>query len=312
MALSELSADEMLAVLYIDIDEFKGINDSLGHTVGDELLNKLSRRLKGCLSENELLARIGGDEFAIIQTPIRDHSETATLIGKLYVAIRQPLECQGHTLSADASVGVAVAPEHGTDIDLLLMRADMAMYEAKANGRRGARWFEASMEAKFMAIRAMERDLAVAIVNGEFEVHFQPLVRLADDMVVGFEALVRWRHPNRGLVSPEEFIPVAEETGLIEKLGEWVLLKSCTEATAWPPHVKVAVMSRQFSSKTPPLRSRLLMRWRNLDFVRRDWSLRLLKQSSSMMRWSYWRRFIKFAQSAYESPWTTSVRGTRR
>jgi diguanylate cyclase (GGDEF)-like protein len=241
MALSELSTNEMLAVLYIDIDEFKGINDSLGHTVGDELLKEISRRLRGCLTENELVARIGGDEFAIIQTPIRDRSETAALIERLYAAIRQPFQCQDHMLTADASIGVAVAPEHGSDIDLLLMRADMAMYEAKANGRRGARWFETSMEARLKAIRTMERDLAVAIVNGEFEVHFQPLVRLADDMVVGFEALIRWRHPNRGLVSPAEFIPVAEETGLIEKLGEWVLSKSCAEAATWPQHVKVAV-----------------------------------------------------------------------
>jgi diguanylate cyclase (GGDEF)-like protein len=241
MTLNELSADEMLAVLYIDVDQFKGINDSLGHAIGDELLTILSRRLKGCLTESELAARIGGDEFAIIQTPVRDPSEIAGLIERVYTVIRQPFECQGHTLIVDASIGVALAPEHGTDLDTLLRRADMAMYAAKANGRRVARWFEPDMEARVKAIRAMEDDLALALSNGEFEVHYQPLVRLVDEQTVGFEALVRWRHPTRGWISPGEFIPVAEETGLIEKLGDWVLSRACSDAAIWPTHIKVAV-----------------------------------------------------------------------
>ncbi len=251
-ALKKVQADERLAVLYIDIDEFKGINDALGHPVGDELLKAIAGRLRGCLEENDIAARLGGDEFAIIQTGVKGPSDTTNLVEKIYAAIRQPYSCVGHVITTDASIGIAIAPEDGAHLDQLLKNADLAMYGAKADGRRTYRFFESGMDERVKARRMLELDLRRAITDGGFEVYYQPLVNLGDNKISGCEALLRWRHPERGMISPAEFIPIAEESGLINQLGDWVLNTACVEAASWPDHIRVAVNVSpvQFKSQT--------------------------------------------------------------
>jgi diguanylate cyclase (GGDEF)-like protein len=240
-ALKSIARGGQLAVLYIDIDEFKSVNDSLGHPVGDELLKAVADRLRGCLRQTDFVARLGGDEFAIIQMAAKQPEDTTGLVERIYAVIREPYDCAGHLLTADASIGIALAPQDGDDLDQLLKNADLAMYAAKADGRRTSRFFEPGMDARVKALRTLELDLRQAIADGGFELHYQPLVSLADHKVSGCEALLRWRHPARGMISPAEFIPVAEETGLINPLGEWVLTTACTEAASWPDHIKIAV-----------------------------------------------------------------------
>jgi diguanylate cyclase (GGDEF)-like protein len=240
------------AILYIDIDEFKGINDSLGHLVGDEFLKAVSLRLRDCVGGDDFVARLGGDEFAILQSGVACKDEVSALIAKIYSALRTPFECHGHRLSSDASIGVAIAPRDGNDLLELLKSADLAMYAAKAAGRRTYRFFESGMETGATLRRELDQDLRTALSEGGFEVHYQPLVDLASNGIVGCEALVRWRHPLRGLVSPVEFIPLAEETGLIQQIGQWVLQTACAEAATWPSHVRLAVNVSpiQFKSQT--------------------------------------------------------------
>nr|WP_249164033.1 EAL domain-containing protein [Bradyrhizobium jicamae] len=232
---------EPFALLYIDIDEFKSINDSLGHHVGDELLKTIAGRIKACLGENDLIARLGGDEFAVIRTAIAGADDVENFVASVHRAIRQPCDCLGHHLSTDASIGVALAPQDGTELDQLIRNADIAMYGAKAEGRRTHRFFEPAMGANARARLMMEQDLRQAMNDGGFEIHYQPLLGLASGEVTGCEALLRWRHAERGMVSPAEFIPVAEDTGLIGELGEWVLRTACKEAATWPDHVRLAV-----------------------------------------------------------------------
>jgi diguanylate cyclase (GGDEF)-like protein len=255
-ALERVRRGERIAVFYIDIDEFKSVNDTLGHLVGDELLKVVADRLRGCIRKTDVVARLGGDEFAIIQTGLEGPAEVTELIARIYEAIRVPYECVGHLLTTDASIGVALAPEDGTDLDELLKNADLAMYGAKADGRRTYRFFEASMDARVKALRSLELDLREAIVNGGLEIHYQPLVNLRDNVVTGCEALVRWRHARLGMIPPAQFIPVAEDTGLINQLGEWVLNTACAEAAKWPDHIKVAVnvSPAQFKSQTLALK----------------------------------------------------------
>src|SRR5262249_21441710 len=244
------------ALLYIDIDEFKGINDSLGHHVGDELLKSVAARIRGCIKQNDLIARLGGDEFAVIQTAVAAKAEVVDFVRRLHEAIRQPYQCLGHQLSTDASIGVALAPQDGTDLDQLIKSADLAMYGAKAEGRRTYRFFERSMDASAKARLSMQQDLRQAMADGGFELHYQPVVDLASGEVSCCEALLRWRHPERGMVSPAEFIPLAEDIGLINELGEWVLTTACAEAATWPEHVRLAVNVSpvQLKSQTLALR----------------------------------------------------------
>ena len=229
------------ALLYVDIDEFKGINDSLGHHVGDELLKTVAGRIAGCLKRGDLIARLGGDEFAVIQTGIESAADVEEFVARVHHAIRQPCNCLGHHLSTDASIGIALAPQDGTDLDQLIKNADLAMYAAKAEGRRTHRFFEAKMDACAKARLAMEQDLRQAMTDGGFEIHYQPLLDLNSNEVTGCEALLRWCHPERGMVSPAEFIPVAEDIGLINELGDWVLRTACAEAATWPAHIRIAV-----------------------------------------------------------------------
>jgi diguanylate cyclase (GGDEF)-like protein/PAS domain S-box-containing protein len=239
--LERIKRGEQLAMLYIDIDEFKSVNDSLGHPVGDELLKAVAGRLRRCVRDTDFVARLGGDEFAIVQTAIGDPGDVMELVKRIYDAIREPYECLGHQLTTDASIGIALAPHDGTDLDQLLKSADLAMYGAKADGRRTYRFFEAAMDARVKARRTLELDMRQAIVDGDFEIHYQPVVNLRNNEVVGCEALLRWRHPVRGMISPAEFIPIAEETGLICEIGDWVLATACAEAMNWPATIRLAV-----------------------------------------------------------------------
>jgi predicted signal transduction protein with EAL and GGDEF domain len=198
-------------------------------------------------------AAMSGDEFAILQRDVVSDDDVEALIVKVYRALRTPFDCLGHSLGGDASIGVAIAPRHGTDLFGLLKSADLAMYAAKAAGRRTHRFFEPAMEAQANLRRELERDMRTAIVAGGFELHYQPIVDLRSNQITGCEALLRWRHPVRGMVSPADFIPVAEETGLIEEIGQWVLRTACAEAAAWPAHVHVAVNVSPIQFRSPTL-----------------------------------------------------------
>ncbi|MBC9880016.1 EAL domain-containing protein [Bradyrhizobium sp. INPA01-394B] len=239
--LEKVAGGAQFALLYIDVDEFKGINDSLGHHVGDELLKAIAGRIRACLRPGDLIARLGGDEFAVIQSGIESSTDVLAFVTQIHEAIRRPYHCLGHQLSTDASIGIAMAPQDGTDLDQLVKNADLAMYGAKSQGRRTYRFFVPEMDASAKARLSLEQDLRQALVTGGFEIHYQPLVNLQTGAVSGCEALLRWRHPERGMVSPAEFIPIAEDTGLINELGEWVLRTACNEAATWPAHVRLAV-----------------------------------------------------------------------
>jgi diguanylate cyclase (GGDEF)-like protein len=239
--LAQIVHGEQMAVLYIDIDEFKSVNDSLGHMIGDELLKSVATRLGRCVGGADFVARLGGDEFAIVQTAVKNPAEVADLATRVLDAIRAPYECLGHQVASDASIGIALAPQHGADLDQILKNADLAMYAAKSAGRRTWRFFEPTMDAQVKARRVLETDLRKAVADGALEVYYQPCVSLQSNTITGCEALVRWRHAERGMISPAEFIPIAEETGLINELGEWVLAAACAEAATWPDDVKLAV-----------------------------------------------------------------------
>ena len=250
------SGSRQLAILYIDIDEFKRINDSLGHLIGDEFLKRVAGRLRQAAGPEDFIARLGGDEFAVLQHDVTCDDDVSKLVVRIRDALRASFECHGHCFSSDASIGVAVAPRDGSDLFGLLKSADLAMYAAKDAGRRTFRFFEPSMEIQANLRRELESDLRTALAEGGFEIHYQPLVDLGNDDVTGCEALLRWRHPVRGMVSPADFIPVAEETGLIEEIGQWVLRTACAEAATWPPHVRIAVNVSpiQFRSQSLPLK----------------------------------------------------------
>jgi diguanylate cyclase (GGDEF)-like protein len=240
-SLKAIRPGEQLAVLYIDIDEFKSVNDALGHPIGDELLKGVADRLRVCLKETDVAARLGGDEFAVIQTAIKDRSETTRLVDEIHSAIRQPLACMGHLITTDASIGIALAPGDGVHLDQLLKNADLALYGAKGDGRRTYRFFEAGMDQRARARRSLELELRQAINDGSLETYYQPVVNIEDGKISSCEALLRWRHPVRGMISPAEFIPIAEDSGLINQLGLWVLNAACAEAATWPDQVRVAV-----------------------------------------------------------------------
>ncbi|MCP3383495.1 EAL domain-containing protein [Bradyrhizobium sp. CCGUVB4N] len=247
---------EELAVHYIDIDEFKGVNDALGHLVGDELLRSVAESLRACAGPSDFVARLGGDEFAIVQSTVTSQDQVNELVARVFAAIRTPFDCMGHHLTTDASIGIALAPGHGTALDQILKNADMAMYAAKSAGRRTFRFFEPEMDAKVRERRQLEIDLRHAIAYGGLEVYYQPCLSLKDDRITGCEALVRWHHPERGMVSPAEFIPIAEDTGLVNEIGEWVLATACRDAAGWPDDIRLAVNVSpvQFKSGTLALK----------------------------------------------------------
>ena len=240
-AVQRTRGGEPLAVLYLDLDRFKAVNDTLGHPVGDELLRATAQRLCECLRQSDMVARLGGDEFAIIQADAPQPAAANSLAERLVRVLGAPFEIDGHQIVIGASVGVAFSPEHGTDPDELLKKADLAMYDAKAAGRGAASFFNTMMDEQVQGRRALELDLRRAIEAGEFVLHYQAIVSLPRRTLIGFEALVRWQHPQRGLVGPDHFIPAAEETGLIGPLGEWVLREAFAQAALWPAHLGLAV-----------------------------------------------------------------------
>ena len=254
--LDRITAGAQLAVLYIDIDEFKSVNDTLGHLIGDELLKSVAASLSRCVAASDFVARLGGDEFAIVQTAVKTPAEVTELVRRVFDTIREPYECFGHQVTTDASIGIALAPQHGVDLDQILKNADLAMYAAKSAGRRTYRFFEPAMDAQVRARHILEVELRQAIIDGALEVYYQPCISLEDNKITGCEALLRWHHSERGMIPPAEFIPIAEDTGLINQLGEWVLTTACAEAATWPDHIKLAVNVSpvQFKSGTLALK----------------------------------------------------------
>jgi diguanylate cyclase (GGDEF)-like protein len=232
---------ETIAVLCIDLDRFKVVNDTLGHPIGDALLRAVGDRLRASARPTDLVARLGGDEFAIVQAGTEQPFGATALATRLIAEIAEPFELDGHQMVIGASVGISIAPNDGSDPDRLLKNADMALYRAKSDGRDSCRFFEPDMDARMQARRTMEIDLRRALALGEFEVYYQPLVTLKTEKISCFEALLRWHHPERGTVSPADFIPIAEEIGLMGEVGAWVLKRACLEAAKWPDDIHIAV-----------------------------------------------------------------------
>lgn len=241
------------SVLCLDLDNFKVINDTLGHSVGDALLCEVSKRVRDLVRAGDLVSRTGGDEFSIVQFGMDPRMEaSAALATRIVEALSAPFELGDHHVVIGASVGIAIAPDDGDSVDQLLKNADMALYRSKEEGRGKFHFFEPEMDIKAQARRVLELDLRHAVAAGEFEVFYQPIVNLAENRITGFEALLRWNHPTRGRVAPNEFIPLAEETGLIGAIGEWVIRQACAEARRWPSDTRVAVNVSpvQFRNKT--------------------------------------------------------------
>ncbi|SEM36850.1 EAL domain-containing protein [Bradyrhizobium sp. OK095] len=246
-------SSDQLAVLCLDLDHFKDINDSLGHPIGDALLKEVGRRLKATVGENDTVARLGGDEFAVVQIGRSEEAAARFLAGRLVEVISAPYEIDDHQIIIGVSIGISLSPQDGSNPDELLKNADLALYRAKADGRGTYRFFETGMDARAQARRLLEMDLRAALQRNEFEAYYQPIRDVASDRVVAFEALLRWNHPQRGLIAPLNFIPLAEETGLIVQLGEFVLRSACADAATWPDDVDIAVNLSPVQFKSPNL-----------------------------------------------------------
>ncbi len=230
------------SIFIFDLDLFKSVNDSLGHPVGDALLKAVATRLQDLAGEADTVGRLGGDEFAILRIAAGEQRADAEhLARRLLAVIGAPYEIDGHNIVIGTSVGIAMAPHHGSGNEMLLKNADLALYRAKSNGRNSYRFFEAEMDREVQLRRTLEVDLNCAVANGEFEAHYQPLVNAEDGRICAVEALIRWHHPRHGMVGPNRFIPVAEESGLITAIDRWMLHRACRDATAWPADVRVAV-----------------------------------------------------------------------
>ncbi|MCK1321107.1 EAL domain-containing protein [Bradyrhizobium sp. 156] len=235
-------AGPTFSILMLDLDRFKNVNDSLGHGAGDALLRQVAQRLKSALRTSDVLARLGGDEFAIIQEACEDQRVCSTeLAGRIAKLVAEPFLLPGHRVEIGTSIGIAIAPDHGSDQEQLLKKADLALYRSKSSGRNCFTIYDKAMSAELEARSTLEGDLRDAIARCQLEVHYQPFVDALSGTRRGFEALVRWRHPTRGLIAPDQFIPLAEETGLIVPLGEFVLRRACADAAGWPSDLAVAV-----------------------------------------------------------------------
>jgi diguanylate cyclase (GGDEF)-like protein len=240
------------AVLYLDLDHFKAVNDAMGHTAGDELLQEVSTRIRATVRQSDIVARLGGDEFAIVQGFTYVPAVVERLAQQLIASIREPFTIAGKRIEMGASVGISLAPEDGVEADELIRKADMALYHSKMN-RGGYTFFEPWMDERVRVHRQLGNDLRTALAAKQFELFFQPTVSVSDREVVSFEALLRWKHPERGYVPPSEFIPLAEENGMIVPMGGWVLREACREAAKWPSHIKVAINVSVVQFKSPGL-----------------------------------------------------------
>jgi diguanylate cyclase (GGDEF)-like protein len=238
---------QMMALLYLDLDRFKRINDNLGHSVGDALLKNVARRLEQSTRPTDMVAaaadtqqpararvaRLGGDEFVVLLTGLTDEAQTATVANRIRQSLGEPLDCGGHRLVVTPSIGIALYPQDGTDIEDLLVKADMAMYQAKDQGRNGIAFYGHSMAVRSLGRLELENDLRGAFQNGDFQIYYQPKIELSTGAIIGVEALLRWQHATRGWIAPDIFIPVAEETGLIAELGDWVIREACKQLNIW-------------------------------------------------------------------------------
>jgi diguanylate cyclase (GGDEF)-like protein len=252
-ALDWVGRGQQLAVLFLDLDHFKTVNDTLGHFIGDELLKAIAERLRGCIRDGDLVGRLGGDEFAIVQTGIARTEDVSALALRIQEAVTEPYDLGGIQTVADVSIGIALAPGDAADAAELMKRADMALYQAKSEGRSRYRFFEPAMDAAMKARRKLDTELREALVNDEFELIYQPVVDLHSGEVAGVEALLRWHHPSSGLIGPDEFISIAEESGLIIPIGEWVIRRACSDAARWPDHIRVAVNLSPVQFRSPLL-----------------------------------------------------------
>src|SRR5690606_36893535 len=248
------AAKRSCALLMLDLDRFKQVNDTLGHPAGDELLSQVAQRLQRIVGAPAEIGRLGGDEFQIIFPDTDDRGKLGEIAKRIIQMISQPYSTEGSRAIIGTSVGIAIAPYDGIEPDELVKAADLALYSAKAGGRGQYRFCSNDLKESAHKSREIEEDLRDALDRGELEMCYQPVVRAADDIVTGFEALMRWNHPERGLISPGVFIPIAEDTDLIDMLGEWALRQACADAAQWPAGLRVAVnvSAHQFSSDNLP------------------------------------------------------------
>ena len=252
-ALATFQGGEMLAVHHLDLDQFKAVNDTFGHPVGDKLLKIVAERLRGLVRSTDTIARMGGDEFVILQAPIADPAEASALAQAIIGSMSMPYDLDGHQAIVGASIGIAIGPGDGSNCDNLLRNADLALYRAKADGRGTFRFFEPVMDLQMQTRRTMEQDLRKALPAGQFELYYQPVVNVASNEIRGFEALIRWNHPDRGMIAPATFIPLAEEIGFIVPMGEWVIRQACIAAAKWPESIHVAVNISAVQFRSPDL-----------------------------------------------------------
>jgi diguanylate cyclase (GGDEF)-like protein len=252
-AMDRVRCGEKVALHFFDLDHFKNVNDTLGHPIGDKLLQVVSARLKGVVREMDTVARTGGDEFAILQTGVQQSSDASLLAKRVIDTVSAPYEISGHQIIIGTSVGIALAPTDGETSEDLIRNADLALYRAKAEGRCTYRFFEIGMDAALQVRRELEAELRKGLTAGEFELHYQPIVHMPSGEITSCEALLRWRHSQRGMIMPDAFIPLAEEVGFIIPLGEWVIREACKAAAQWPDSVKVSVNLSPNQFRNPDL-----------------------------------------------------------
>jgi diguanylate cyclase (GGDEF)-like protein len=252
-ALTRSKCGELVASHILDLDHFKHVNDTLGHPVGDKLLQMVANRLRRLVRNTDTVARMGGDEFAIVQVGLSHVVDATSLAQRVIAALSEPYEIDGHQVVIGTSVGITLASSDGLLSEQLIRNADLALYRAKGDGRGTFRFFEAEMDVEMHARPALEQDLRNALLAGELELHYQPVINIASSKICGLEALVRWRHPEKGMISPASFIPLAEETGLIVPIGEWVIRHACATAARWPADLRIAVNLSPAQLRNPAL-----------------------------------------------------------